>query len=49
VPRLGGSAKQEFLEQRDVRRLEPMQKRLFGGCHLTRQIDDLVEAAGFTI
>lgn len=30
-------------------RLEPMQKRLFGGCHLTRQIADLVEAAGFTI
>lgn len=31
------------------RRLEPMQKRLFGGCHLTRQIVDLVEQSGFTI
>lgn len=31
------------------RRLEPLQKRLFGGCHLTRQIVDLVAASGFTI
>ena len=31
------------------RRLEPVQKRLFGGCHLTRQIVDLVEESGFTI
>jgi ubiquinone/menaquinone biosynthesis C-methylase UbiE len=30
-------------------RLEPIQKRLFGGCHLTRQIVDLVEDSGFTI
>jgi ubiquinone/menaquinone biosynthesis C-methylase UbiE len=30
-------------------RLEPMQKRLVGGCHLTRQIDDLLTTAGFTI
>lgn len=30
-------------------RLEPMQKRLFGGCHLTRQIVDRVERAGFTV
>jgi SAM-dependent methyltransferase len=30
-------------------RLEPVQKRLFGGCHLTRPIADLVTAAGFTI
>ena len=30
-------------------RLEPVQKRLFGGCHLTRQIVDRVEGAGFTI
>jgi ubiquinone/menaquinone biosynthesis C-methylase UbiE len=30
-------------------RLEPMQKRLFGGCHLTREIADLVTGAGFTI
>ena len=31
------------------RRLEPMQKRLFGGCHLTRPIAELLTTAGFTI
>jgi SAM-dependent methyltransferase len=31
------------------RRMEPMQKRLFAGCHLTRPIVDLLTAAGFTI
>ena len=30
-------------------RLEPLQKRLFGGCHLTRPTVDLLESAGFTI
>jgi len=30
-------------------RLEPLQKRLFGGCHLTRRIPDLLTDAGFTI
>ena len=30
-------------------RLEPVQKRVFGGCHLTRPVPDLVRAAGFTI
>lgn len=30
-------------------RLEPMQKRVFGGCHLTRQVAPLLTAAGFTI
>jgi len=30
-------------------RLEPMQKRLFGGCHLTRPIVGLLKDAGFTI
>jgi SAM-dependent methyltransferase len=30
-------------------RLEPVQKRLFGGCHLTRPIVDLLGGAGFTI
>ena len=30
-------------------RLEPMQKRLVGGCHLTREIADLVTGAGFTL
>jgi ubiquinone/menaquinone biosynthesis C-methylase UbiE len=31
------------------RRLEPVQKRLFGGCHLTRRVPDLLTRAGFTI
>ena len=31
------------------RRLEPIQKRIAGGCHLTREIRVLVEGAGFTI
>ena len=35
--------------QRWQRRLEPVQKRMFGGCHLTRSITDLLTAAGFTI
>jgi SAM-dependent methyltransferase len=30
-------------------RLEPLQKRLFGGCHLTRPIAELISGAGFTI
>ena len=30
-------------------RLEPMQKRVFGGCHLTRPVVDLLTAAGFKI
>jgi ubiquinone/menaquinone biosynthesis C-methylase UbiE len=30
-------------------RLEPVQKRLFGGCHLTRSTIDLVRSAGFEI
>jgi SAM-dependent methyltransferase len=30
-------------------RLEPVQKRLFGGCHLTRPVADMITAAGFTI
>ena len=35
--------------QRWQRRLEPVQYRLAGGCHLTRPIVDLLTAAGFTI
>ena len=35
--------------QRWQHRLEPLQKRLFGGCHLTRPIVDLLTDAGFTI
>jgi ubiquinone/menaquinone biosynthesis C-methylase UbiE len=30
-------------------RLEPVQKRLFGGCHLTRETPDLLRDAGFEI
>ena len=30
-------------------RLEPMQKRAFGGCHLTRPVVELLTGAGFTI
>jgi SAM-dependent methyltransferase len=31
------------------RRLEPMEKRLFNGCHLTRPIVDILKTAGFAI
>jgi SAM-dependent methyltransferase len=31
------------------RRLEPVQKRLFGGCHLTRPVVELLQGAGFVI
>jgi SAM-dependent methyltransferase len=31
------------------RRLEPLQKRAFGGCHLTRPIAALITGAGFAI
>jgi len=30
-------------------RLEPVQKRVFGGCHLTRPVVDLLAGAGFKI
>jgi ubiquinone/menaquinone biosynthesis C-methylase UbiE len=35
--------------RRTQRRLEPLQKRLFGGCHLTRPTKTLVSSAGFHI
>jgi ubiquinone/menaquinone biosynthesis C-methylase UbiE len=35
--------------QRWQHRLEPVQKRVFGGCHLTRPIADLIRGAGFAI
>jgi ubiquinone/menaquinone biosynthesis C-methylase UbiE len=35
--------------QRWQHRLEPVQKRVFGGCHLTRPIVPLLTNAGFTI
>lgn len=35
--------------RRHQRRLEPLQRRLFGGCHLTRPISELVTAAGFEV
>ena len=31
------------------RRLEPLQKRVAGGCHLTRQVEPMLAAAGFTV
>jgi len=31
------------------RRIEPLNKRLAGGCHLTRQIPEAIEQAGFNI
>src|SRR5215213_2801300 len=30
-------------------RFEPMQKRLFGGCHLTRPAVELLQGAGFEV
>jgi SAM-dependent methyltransferase len=30
-------------------RLDPLQHRMFGGCHLTRPIADLLTSAGFTV
>jgi SAM-dependent methyltransferase len=35
--------------QRWQHRLEPVQKRVFGGCHLTRPMVDLIADAGFEI
>lgn len=35
--------------QRWQRRFEPVQKRIAGGCHITRRIVDLITAAGFTV
>ena len=35
--------------QRWQHRLEPVQKRVFGGCHLTRPTVQLLKNAGFTI
>lgn len=31
------------------RRLEPLQKRVAGGCHLTREVEPMLVAAGFTL
>ena len=35
--------------RRMQRRMEPINKRVFGGCHLTRPITDLITSAGFEI
>src|SRR4051794_183967 len=35
--------------QRWQRRLEPLNRRMFGGCHLTRPILGLLNTAGFTV
>ncbi|CAN7519105.1 class I SAM-dependent methyltransferase [Phenylobacterium sp. LjRoot219] len=43
-----GRSPDPVLFQRQAR-IEPTWKRLFGGCHLTRDIPALVEAAGFAV
>jgi ubiquinone/menaquinone biosynthesis C-methylase UbiE len=35
--------------ERWQQRLEPLNKRLAGGCHLTRRIPELIEQAGFVV
>ncbi|MFJ9793395.1 methyltransferase domain-containing protein [Streptomyces globosus] len=35
--------------RRRQRRLDPLQQRLFGGCHLTRRPAEMVAAAGFAL
>jgi ubiquinone/menaquinone biosynthesis C-methylase UbiE len=35
--------------QRWQHRLEPLNKRMAGGCHLTRRVVELVETSGFTV
>jgi SAM-dependent methyltransferase len=35
--------------RRTQRRFEPLQRRLFDGCHLTRSVPDMLDHAGFTI
>jgi ubiquinone/menaquinone biosynthesis C-methylase UbiE len=35
--------------QRWQHRMEPVQRRLFGGCHLTRNPAEIVESAGFAV
>lgn len=35
--------------QRFQRRVEPVHRRLFGGCHVTRQVVQLIQDAGFTV
>jgi ubiquinone/menaquinone biosynthesis C-methylase UbiE len=35
--------------QRWQHRLDPVQKRLFGGCHLSRRIVPMITGAGFTV
>lgn len=35
--------------QRWQHRIEPLNKRVAGGCHLTRPIVELIESAGFTV
>jgi SAM-dependent methyltransferase len=37
------------LVRRTQRRVEPLNKRVFGGCHLTRPIVDLIRGAGFEV
>jgi len=43
-----GLAPDEKVRRRQLQ-LEPIQRRLFGGCHLTRPIVDLLAGAGFSV
>jgi ubiquinone/menaquinone biosynthesis C-methylase UbiE len=43
-----GSAPDESV-RRWQRRLDPLQQRLFGGCHLTRPIAELLDEGGYTV
>jgi ubiquinone/menaquinone biosynthesis C-methylase UbiE len=45
----GLAPEQDENVRRWQRRMEPIQKRLVGGCHLTRPIVDLLTTAGFTV
>ncbi|MEV6397208.1 methyltransferase domain-containing protein [Streptomyces sp. NPDC051907] len=45
----GLAPKEDESVRRWQRRLEPLNKRLLGGCHLTRSAVDMLTRAGFTI
>ncbi|MDF9813289.1 class I SAM-dependent methyltransferase [Streptomyces sp. SPB162] len=45
----GLAPKEDENVRRWQRRLEPLNKRLLGGCHLTRQAVDMLTTAGFTV
>ncbi|MFI7356836.1 class I SAM-dependent methyltransferase [Streptomyces avidinii] len=45
----GLAPEEDWRVRRRQRRLEPLNMRLLGGCHLTRSAPELLTAAGFTI